>query len=167
VVVSIGRLLFSPKVNAGQMLHMIAANHKASLGSMHFDLHGPTLWTMAIYGLFFIGRSTLRIRRWFSDIWQPRRTGRHCAELGWERRSACRCGRRSCSSAAFCGQTRRFSLPKGLVKRRRQVVDERIPPRPAYPQALETRVTKSQSPRRCVWGTGTTCPACRLFGILP
>ena len=53
VVVSIGRLLFSPKVNAGQMLHMIAANHKASLGSTRFDLHGPTFWTMAIYGLFF------------------------------------------------------------------------------------------------------------------
>ena len=53
VVVSIGLLLFSPKVSPGQMLHGIAANHKASLGSMRFDLHGPTFWTMAIYGLFF------------------------------------------------------------------------------------------------------------------
>ena len=30
--------------------------------------------------------------------------------------------------------------------------------------ALETRFTKSQSPRRPVLGTGTTCPRCRLFG---
>jgi SSS family solute:Na+ symporter len=53
VVVAIALLLFSPKVNAGEILHAIAANHKASLGSMRFDLHGPTFWTMAIYGLFF------------------------------------------------------------------------------------------------------------------
>lgn len=53
VVVSIGLLLFSHKVHAGAMLHVIAANHKTSLGSMHFDLRGPTFWTMAIYGLFF------------------------------------------------------------------------------------------------------------------
>jgi solute:Na+ symporter, SSS family len=53
VIVSIALLLFSPKVNAGEILHVIAANHKTSLGSMRFDLHGPTFWTMAIYGLFF------------------------------------------------------------------------------------------------------------------
>ena len=53
VIVSIGLLLFSHKVHAGAMLHVIAANHKTSLGSMHFDLRGPTFWTMAIYGLFF------------------------------------------------------------------------------------------------------------------
>src|SRR6185312_12297529 len=53
VAVSIGLLLFSHKVHAGAMLHLIAANHKTSLGSMHFDLRGPTFWTMAIYGLFF------------------------------------------------------------------------------------------------------------------
>jgi hypothetical protein len=29
--------------------------------------------------------------------------------------------------------------------------------------ALETRFTKSQSPRRPVLGTGTTCPRCRLY----
>jgi len=53
VAVSIGLLLFSHKVHAGAMLHLIAANHKTSLGSMSFDLSGPTFWTMAIYGLFF------------------------------------------------------------------------------------------------------------------
>lgn len=53
VIVSIGLLLFSHKVHPGAMLHVIAANHKTSLGSMHFDLRGPTFWTMAIYGLFF------------------------------------------------------------------------------------------------------------------
>ena len=53
VLVSIGLLLFSPKVHAGDMLHLIVANHKTSLGSMDFNLSGPTFWTMAIYGLFF------------------------------------------------------------------------------------------------------------------
>lgn len=53
VAVTIGLLLFSPQVHPGAMLHLITANHKASLGSMHFDLHRQTFWTMAIYGLFF------------------------------------------------------------------------------------------------------------------
>jgi SSS family solute:Na+ symporter len=53
VAVTIGMLLFSRGVHAGAMLQMIADNHKASLGSMRFDLHTQTFWTMAIYGLFF------------------------------------------------------------------------------------------------------------------
>jgi solute:Na+ symporter, SSS family len=53
VVVSIGLLLFSPHVHTGEMLHLIAANHKTSLGGMSFNLHAQTFWTMAIYGLFF------------------------------------------------------------------------------------------------------------------
>jgi len=53
VAVSIGLLLFSPRVHTGDVLHLIAANHKTSLGSFHFDLHAQTFWTMAIYGLFF------------------------------------------------------------------------------------------------------------------
>jgi solute:Na+ symporter, SSS family len=53
VAVSIGLLLFSPRIHTGEVLHLIAANHKTSLGSFHFDLHAQTFWTMAIYGLFF------------------------------------------------------------------------------------------------------------------
>lgn len=53
VLVTIGLLLFSPKVHPGAMLHLIAANHKTSLGSMHFNLSLPTFWTLAIYGIFF------------------------------------------------------------------------------------------------------------------
>jgi len=53
VAVSIGLLLFSPHVHTAQVLHLIAANHKTSLGSMSFNLHLQTFWTMAIYGLFF------------------------------------------------------------------------------------------------------------------
>jgi SSS family solute:Na+ symporter len=53
VAVSIGMLLFSPRIHTGEVLHLIAANHKTSLGSLHFDLHAQTFWTMAIYGLFF------------------------------------------------------------------------------------------------------------------
>ncbi|MHB1022929.1 MAG: sodium:solute symporter family protein [Acidobacteriaceae bacterium] len=53
VAVSILFLLFSPKVHASEMLHLIAANHKASLGSFAFDLKLPTFWTMGLYGLFF------------------------------------------------------------------------------------------------------------------
>jgi SSS family solute:Na+ symporter len=53
VAVSIGLLLFSPRVHTGAVLHLIAVNHKTSLGSMRFDLHTQTFWTMAIYGLFF------------------------------------------------------------------------------------------------------------------
>jgi SSS family solute:Na+ symporter len=53
VVVSIGLLLFSPRVHAGEVMHLIAASHKMSLGSMSFNLHAQTFWTMVIYGLFF------------------------------------------------------------------------------------------------------------------
>jgi hypothetical protein len=40
---------------------------------------------------------------------------------------------------------------------------DRLPMSIPWP-ALETRVAKSQSPRRPVLGTGITCPCCRLFG---
>jgi len=53
VAVSIGLLLFSPRVHTSEVLHLIAANHKTSLGSMSFNLRAQTFWTMAIYGLFF------------------------------------------------------------------------------------------------------------------
>ncbi len=53
VAVTIGFLLFSPKVHPGDMLHLIAQNHKMRLGSSSFDLAQPTFWTMAIYGFFF------------------------------------------------------------------------------------------------------------------
>jgi len=51
--VTIVLLLFSSRSHPGAMLHLIAVNHKTSLGSMHFDLAKPTFWTLAIYGLFF------------------------------------------------------------------------------------------------------------------
>src|SRR5580698_6712716 len=53
VAVSIGLLLFSPRVHTGEVMHLIAVSHKTSLGSMSFNLHAQTFWTMAIYGLFF------------------------------------------------------------------------------------------------------------------
>ncbi|MGA2889509.1 MAG: sodium:solute symporter [Terracidiphilus sp.] len=53
VAVTIVLLLFSSHASPGAMLHLIAANHKTSLGSFNFDLSKPTFWTMAIYGLFF------------------------------------------------------------------------------------------------------------------
>jgi SSS family solute:Na+ symporter len=53
VVVTIALLLFSPRVHTGAMLHLIAANHKTSLGGMSFNLHAQTFWTMSLYGLFF------------------------------------------------------------------------------------------------------------------
>ena len=53
VAVSVGLLLFSPRVHTGEVLHLIAISHKTSLGSMSFNLHAQTFWTMAIYGLFF------------------------------------------------------------------------------------------------------------------
>jgi SSS family solute:Na+ symporter len=53
VAVSIGLLLFSPRIHTAQVLHLIATNHKTSLGSMSFNLHLQTFWTMAIYGFFF------------------------------------------------------------------------------------------------------------------
>ena len=53
VAVTIGFLLFSPKVHAGDMLHLIVQNHKMRLGASNFNLAQPTFWTMAIYGFFF------------------------------------------------------------------------------------------------------------------
>jgi solute:Na+ symporter, SSS family len=53
VIVSIGLLLFSPRVHTHEVLHLIAINHKTSLGGMSFNLRAQTFWTMAIYGLFF------------------------------------------------------------------------------------------------------------------
>jgi SSS family solute:Na+ symporter len=35
------------------MFHLIAADHKMSLGSMSFDLARPTFWTMVLYGFFY------------------------------------------------------------------------------------------------------------------
>jgi SSS family solute:Na+ symporter len=46
-------LLFASPASPGAMLHLIAANHKTSLGSMSFDLAKPTFWTLALYGFFF------------------------------------------------------------------------------------------------------------------
>lgn len=53
IAVSIGVLLFSPRVNTWQILHLIAQNHKTGLGSFELNLHQPTFWTLALYGLFF------------------------------------------------------------------------------------------------------------------
>ena len=53
VVVSLAYLLLSPHAHPAAMFHLIAANHKTSLGSFRFDLHQPTFWVLAIYGLFF------------------------------------------------------------------------------------------------------------------
>jgi SSS family solute:Na+ symporter len=53
VAVTIALLLFSHRTSPGAMLHVIATNHKANLGSFDFNLSKPTFWTMAIYGLFF------------------------------------------------------------------------------------------------------------------
>jgi SSS family solute:Na+ symporter len=46
-------LLFFSGATPGAMLHVIAQNHKMSLGSLDFDLTKPTFWTLAIYGIFF------------------------------------------------------------------------------------------------------------------
>jgi solute:Na+ symporter, SSS family len=46
-------LLSSPHARPGAMFHLIATNHKTSLGSLDFDLARPTFWTMAIYGFFY------------------------------------------------------------------------------------------------------------------
>jgi solute:Na+ symporter, SSS family len=53
IAVTIAVLLFSGHSRPGEMLHLIAANHKMRLGSMSFNLAKPTFWTLAIYGLFF------------------------------------------------------------------------------------------------------------------
>lgn len=53
VGVTLVYLLSTAHTSPAAMLHMIAANHKTSLGSMDFDLSRPTFWTMALYGVFF------------------------------------------------------------------------------------------------------------------
>lgn len=53
VVISLGYLLLSPHSHPAAMFHLIAANHKTSLGSFHFDFHQRTFWVLAVYGLFF------------------------------------------------------------------------------------------------------------------
>jgi len=53
VAVAVGMLLLSPHAQPRAMFHLIAINHKTSLGSYQFDLAQPTVWTMALYGLFY------------------------------------------------------------------------------------------------------------------
>lgn len=53
VFVSIGYLLFSPQSHPRAMLHLIAAHNKTSLGSFSLNLHEPTFWVLAVYGVFF------------------------------------------------------------------------------------------------------------------
>lgn len=53
VIVTIAILLIGSHLRAGEILHVIAANHKASLGSLRFDLSAPTFWTLCLYGFFF------------------------------------------------------------------------------------------------------------------
>jgi len=53
VVVTIALLLFSPHIRTADMLHLIVANHKTSLGGFAFNLRAQTFWTMSLYGLFF------------------------------------------------------------------------------------------------------------------
>jgi len=53
VIVTIILLLFFSHTTPSAMLHLIASNHKANLGSLSWNLSKPTFWTMAIYGLFF------------------------------------------------------------------------------------------------------------------
>lgn len=53
VFVAVGYLLFSPQSQPVAMLHMIAAHHKTSLGSFKLNLHEPTFWVLAIYGVSF------------------------------------------------------------------------------------------------------------------
>ena len=53
ILVTLALLLFSPHARPGAMFHLIAANHKISLGNFDFDLARPTFWTMALYGFFY------------------------------------------------------------------------------------------------------------------
>jgi len=53
IAVALVLLLLSPHARPGAMFHLLAANHKLSLGSMSFDLARPTFWTMVLYGFFF------------------------------------------------------------------------------------------------------------------
>jgi solute:Na+ symporter, SSS family len=53
IAVAIVLLLSSPHARPVAMFHLIAANHKTSLGSFDFDLARPTFWTMTLYGFFY------------------------------------------------------------------------------------------------------------------
>ena len=53
IAVAVVLLLSSPHSRPGAMFHLIAINHKTSLGSLDFDLARPTFWTMALYGFFY------------------------------------------------------------------------------------------------------------------
>jgi solute:Na+ symporter, SSS family len=53
IAIAVVLLLSSPHARPGAMIHLIAAHHKTSLGSMDFDLARPTFWTMALYGFFY------------------------------------------------------------------------------------------------------------------
>ncbi len=53
IVVTLVLLLLPAHSRPGAMFHLIAANHKTSLGSFRIDLAQPTFWTLALYGLFY------------------------------------------------------------------------------------------------------------------
>lgn len=53
IAVTLILLLLSPHAQPAAMFHLLAANHKLSLGSFEFDLARPTFWTMALYGFFY------------------------------------------------------------------------------------------------------------------
>ncbi len=53
IAITLVLLLFSPHAQPAAMFHLLAANHKTSLGSFDFDLARPTFWTMALYGFFY------------------------------------------------------------------------------------------------------------------
>jgi SSS family solute:Na+ symporter len=53
IAVTLGILLLGRHAHAAAMFHLIAASHKTSLGSYRFDLAQPTVWTMALYGVFY------------------------------------------------------------------------------------------------------------------
>ena len=53
IAIAVILLLTSPHAHPTSMFHLIAANHKASLGSLNFDLARPTFWTMTLYGFFY------------------------------------------------------------------------------------------------------------------
>ncbi|HWB83197.1 MAG TPA: sodium:solute symporter [Bryobacteraceae bacterium] len=53
VFVCLGYLLFTPPGGPSAVLHLAAANHKFSLGSLSFDLSKPTIPVLIIYGFFW------------------------------------------------------------------------------------------------------------------
>src|SRR6202167_2037662 len=92
IVVTLVLLLLSPHAQPGAMFHLIAANHKTSLGSLKFDLSRPTFWTLTLYGFFYYLQSTRPIKRWFSAISLLAPIARPFAELKWAQPCACRSG---------------------------------------------------------------------------